>query len=296
MTTTDSATFSTRLRERTRADHDSAETSQFMTDLLDGQLSRERYAELVAQLSFVYSALEAASDAMRADPIAGGFVSDSLRRSPAIAADLEALLGVEWSEQIAPSPATEEYCDRIREVCFTWPGGFVAHHYTRYLGDLSGGQVIGAIVRRVYDLPRDAGAALYEFPWITDKNAFRAEYRERLDTAPWDVEEQERVVDEIVGAYAFNVRDDGAPRRRRGEHARVMIEHASNPFDDSVVAAVVKHMNVDHVDDSLLIFARSATNRRRGVHAWSPSRRAMRCSVRGSMAAMSTSRCRGAHR
>jgi hypothetical protein len=28
---------------------------------------------------------------------------------------------------------------------------------------------------------------------------------------------------------------------------------ARSPFDDAVVAAVVKHMNVDHADDSLLI-------------------------------------------
>ncbi|GAA1828589.1 biliverdin-producing heme oxygenase [Actinomadura chokoriensis] len=34
----------------------------------------------------------------------------------------------------------------MREVCFDWP----AHHYTRYLGDLSGGQVIGARIVRGY--------------------------------------------------------------------------------------------------------------------------------------------------
>jgi heme oxygenase (biliverdin-producing, ferredoxin) len=209
MTTTgsppSSGTFSELLRARTQADHARAETSGYMAALLDGQLSRERYAELVAQLSFVYDVLESAAETMRDDPVAGPFVADELRRGPALDADLEALLGEDWADQIAPSSATRQYCDRLREVCFTWPGGFVAHHYTRYLGDLSGGQVIGAIVRRVYEMPRARGAAFYEFPLIDDKNAFKTGYRRRLDEAPWNLEEQEQVVEEIVRAYAFNV-------------------------------------------------------------------------------------------
>ena len=48
-------TFSELLRARTQTDHDRAERSGFMAALLDGALSRERYAELVAQLSFVYA-------------------------------------------------------------------------------------------------------------------------------------------------------------------------------------------------------------------------------------------------
>lgn len=200
-----SGTFSELLRARTQADHARAETSGYMAALLDGELSRERYAELVAQLSFVYATLESAAEAMRDDPVAGAFVTDELRRGPALDADLETLLGADWADQIEPGAATRSYCDRLREVCFSWPGGFVAHHYTRYLGDLSGGQVIGAIVRRVYELPRGGGAAFYEFPLIEDRNAFKAGYRQRLDDAPWNLEEQEQIVEEIMRAYAFNV-------------------------------------------------------------------------------------------
>jgi heme oxygenase len=209
MTTTDrrstDTTFSELVRSRTMGDHGRAQSSGFMADLMDGRLSQVSYAELVAQLFFVYSALEAAAETMREDVVAGAFVSDDLRRGPALAADLQCLIGEGWEQQIAPSPATAGYCDRIDEVCSSWPGGFVAHHYTRYLGDLSGGQVIGAVVRRAYQLPRDAGAAFYEFPEIADRNAFKDRYRARLDDAPWDAAEQERIVDEIMVAYAHNV-------------------------------------------------------------------------------------------
>jgi heme oxygenase len=209
MTTTGSpapaGTFSALLRARTQTDHDRAERSGYMAQLLDGALSRERYAEMVAQLWFVYRTLEAASDGMRDDRVAGGFVVDELSRLDALEADLEILLGATWSDRIAPLAATEAYCDRLQDVCFTWPGGFVAHHYTRYLGDLSGGQVIGAVVRRVYGLERGPGASFYEFPAIPDRTSFKADYRARLDAAPWNLEEQEQVVEEIAKAYACNV-------------------------------------------------------------------------------------------
>jgi heme oxygenase len=209
MTTTDKRSagllFSERVRSRTMGDHGRAQSSGFMADLMDGRLSQVSYAALVAQLYFVYTALEQAAETMRDDQVAGEFVSDELRRGPALAADLRCLLGEDWPDQIAPGAATAKYCDRIDEVCLTWPGGFVAHHYTRYLGDLSGGQVIGAVVRRAYQLPRDAGAAFYEFPEIEDRNAFKADYRARLDEAPWDDGEQERIVDEIMVSYAHNV-------------------------------------------------------------------------------------------
>lgn len=198
-------TFSALLRARTQRDHDRAEHGGAMAALLDGRLSRDSYAELVAQLWFVYRTLEAASDAMREDPVAGAFVADELSRRVALEADLEVLLGSSWSDRIGALAATEAYCERMREVCFTWPGGFVAHHYTRYLGDLSGGQVIGRVVRRVYGLEPGSGASFYELPGIPDRPAFKAEYRVRLDGAPWTIEEQEQVVEEISTAYACNV-------------------------------------------------------------------------------------------
>ena len=77
-----------------------------MADLMDGQLSQASYAELVAQLFFVYSALESAADTMRDDQVAGPFVSDELRRGPALAADLQCLIGADWETRIAPSAAT----------------------------------------------------------------------------------------------------------------------------------------------------------------------------------------------
>lgn len=195
--------FSTLVRERTRMDHSSSEGADFMTDLMRGRGTREDYVALSAQHYFIYEALEAAGEAQRGDAVAGPFVFDSLLRLDALRADLEHLIGENWREQIAPLPTTVEYVARINEVGPSWAGGFIAHHYTRYLGDLSGGQMIARLMKRQFELT-DAGVEFYAFPEIEDIAAFKDAYRELLDGVDWTEEERERVIAEVVLAYKYN--------------------------------------------------------------------------------------------
>jgi heme oxygenase len=208
MTTTNETTelprFSAALRDATWQDHEQAESSAFVTALMAGDLPIDGYADLAAQQWFVYAVLEAAAESQRADAIAAPFVFDELTRLPAIEADLAHLLGDDWMSRIEPLPATNAYCDRIRAVCFDDPGAFVAHHYTRYLGDLSGGQFIGRVVKRVYELDDERGAAFFAFTAIDDPKAFKDTYRARLDAAPWSPDEQDAVIAEIRNAYRLN--------------------------------------------------------------------------------------------
>jgi heme oxygenase len=195
--------FSTALRERSRSAHSSSEGAGFMSDLMTGEGTREDYIALVVQHWFMYDALERAADRMRRDPVASAFISDELTRLPALEADLEFLIGPDWRETISPVPTTQRYSQRIDDVCASWPGGFVAHHYTRYLGDLSGGQFIGRLMARRFGFDRD-GVAFYLFDGIPDPKVFKEVYRGRLDAAPWDAAEQERIIDEVLLAYRFN--------------------------------------------------------------------------------------------
>ena len=195
--------FSRALRERSSAAHTGSEHAGFMADLMSGEGTRDDYVALVAQHWFIYDALEAAAERMKADPVAALFISDKLTRLPAIEADLEFLIGPDWRERIEPLPTTRRYVDRIRRVAATWAGGFVAHHYTRYLGDLSGGQFIGRLMARRFGFETN-GIGFYLFADIADPQAFKEVYREQLDAAPWDDAERERVIDEVLVAYRFN--------------------------------------------------------------------------------------------
>ncbi|MET1053141.1 MAG: biliverdin-producing heme oxygenase [Mycetocola sp.] len=195
--------FSQELRERTRTSHSESEGADFMGDLMTGKGSRDDYIALVTQHYFIYAAIEAAADRMKNDPVAAMFISDKLTRLPAIEEDLRFLLGADWRDTIRPLPTTTAYVNRIREVGATWVGGFVAHHYTRYLGDLSGGQIIRTIMQRQFGFDTN-GVGFYLFADIAKPKEFKDTYRHQLDAVPWDDDERNRVIDEVLIAYRFN--------------------------------------------------------------------------------------------
>ncbi|GAB3603369.1 biliverdin-producing heme oxygenase [Microbacterium aureliae] len=213
----DTTPFSAELRERSSQAHSSSESAGFMSDLVTGDGTRADYVALVAQHWFIYDALERAAERMREDAVARVFMSRELTRVPALEADLTYLIGDDWRQRITPLPATRRYVERIEHVGRTWPGGFVAHHYTRYLGDLSGGLYIGRLMARRFGFDTD-GVAFYVFDDIADPKAFKDVYREQLDAAPWDDAEQERVIDEVLLAYRFNteVFEELAAAKRAG--------------------------------------------------------------------------------
>jgi heme oxygenase len=195
--------FSQALRERTWSGHGESEGADFMSDLMSGKGTRDDYIALVAQHFFIYEALEAAAAGMAGDPIAACFISPSLTRLPAIVADLEFLIGADWRDQISPLPTTARYVDRINTVAATWAGGFVAHHYTRYLGDLSGGQVIRTLMQRQFGFQTN-GVGFYLFAEIASPKQFKETYRDQLDAVQWSDAERDRVIDEVLIAYRFN--------------------------------------------------------------------------------------------
>lgn len=205
--------FSTVLRTESREQHNEAENTLFIVCLLAGRLGMDAYACYTAQLWFVYRALEgAAARRLADDPLAGSFVGlfgSGLRRMPPLERDLRHLYGAQWRDRVAEAalPATRAYAARVEETAATWPAGYIAHHYTRYLGDLSGGQVIRAAAERTWGLARKGdGVRFYVFDGIGSVSAFRDQYRALLDALAVDELERQRVVDECRSAFAANAR------------------------------------------------------------------------------------------
>ncbi|WP_020139960.1 heme oxygenase (biliverdin-producing) [Streptomyces sp. 351MFTsu5.1] len=197
--------FSTLIRTASHEQHVEAETSTFMSDLLGGRLGVQAYARYTEQLWFVYEALETGTDRLASDPVAGAFIRPELFRLRALERDLAHLRGPRWRAGLSALPATRAYADRVRECAETWPAGYIAHHYTRYLGDLSGGQIIRDRAERTWGFEKKGdGVRFYVFEEIPNPAAFKRGYRELLDAVRADDLEKQRVVAECRKAFALN--------------------------------------------------------------------------------------------
>ncbi|MET9590035.1 biliverdin-producing heme oxygenase [Streptomyces sp. NPDC006516] len=205
MDATATTPFSTLIRTASHEQHTEAESSTFMSDMLGGRLGVDAYTRYTEQLWFVYRALEAGAESLRADPVAGPFIRPELMRRAELERDLGHLRGEGWRTGLEPLPATAAYAERVAECAREWPAGYVAHHYTRYLGDLSGGQIIRGTAEKTWGFERKGdGVRFYVFEQISNPAAFKREYRELLDAVNADDLEKQRIVDECKRAFALN--------------------------------------------------------------------------------------------
>ena len=85
------------------------------------------------------------------------------------------------------------------------PELLVGHHYTRYLGDLSGGQILKNIAQKAMNMEGDAGLRFYVFDDIADEKAFKTTYRSAMDTLPIDQVMADRIVEEANHAFHLNM-------------------------------------------------------------------------------------------
>ncbi|OBI91554.1 heme oxygenase (biliverdin-producing) [Mycobacterium asiaticum] len=189
--------LSVAMKEGSTVEHDAAERSPFVSELLSGRVNRRGYADYLLRLRAIYEALEASVRSRRDDPLVAAVYDPALERLGAIDADLDF-----WAPAAArevDSPAARSYCDRLAGA--SWGGALVAHHYTRYLGDLSGGQAVGKILDRTFELD-GAGLAFYQFPMRA--KPYKDAYRIRLDNLALDAEQIERAVGEVKVAFNLN--------------------------------------------------------------------------------------------
>lgn len=190
------------MRDGSQAEHKDAEGSSFMSRLLDGQVNETGYTEYLAMLRPIYAALESVAVRLADDPIAGAVIDPAINRLDAIDEDLAYWAGDSEVPQLQ-SPAVDRYVARI-EASAVDPTLFVAHHYTRYLGDLSGGQAIGRILARAFGLKDGRGTAFYRFDAVPKPKPYKDAYRAQLDALPLTPQDQDRVVDEVKVVFGLN--------------------------------------------------------------------------------------------
>ncbi|XP_007544198.1 heme oxygenase 2-like [Poecilia formosa] len=195
------------LAEGTKESHDRAENCQFVKDFLRGHIIKDVFKRATVALYFVYSAMEEEIEKNKDHPhIAPIYFPAELHRREALARDLEYFYGADWESQISLSAGTKPYVDRIHEVGEADPVLLVAHSYTRYMGDLSGGQILKKVAQRALKLPASGeGLNFYQFEGITSHRGFKQLYRSRMNELELDPEAKQRIVDESNRAFGFNM-------------------------------------------------------------------------------------------
>ena len=201
-----STNLATKLREGTKKAHTMAENVGFVKCFLKGVVEKTSYRKLVSSLYFVYSAMEEEMERHRGHPVLSKIHFKELNRKKSLEQDLSYYFGSNWREQITPSPAAQAYVQHIREVSASQPELLVAHSYTRYLGDLSGGQILKKIAQRAMNLSGKEGTAFYEFPEISDEKAFKDRYRSALNELAVDEATADRIVDEANATFGMNMK------------------------------------------------------------------------------------------
>jgi len=193
------------LKEGTKASHSAAENTKFVASFLRGVISRENYGLLVANFYFVYRAMEEEINKLKDDPVVGKLIFPGLGRRQGLAADCEFFYGENWLDHITPSEACQQYVNRIRDVAATQPELLVSHAYTRYMGDLSGGQILAGIAEKALNLREGEGLKFYDFDKIDDKKAYKDKYRFALDCLPLDKPKMDAIIAEANYAFKLNM-------------------------------------------------------------------------------------------
>jgi heme oxygenase len=190
------------LKTGTAASHKAAEDVHFVRNFIKGSIDRKLYGQLVLSLYHVYTALEEALDQHAPQHFAPCHFPKELSRKDALQEDVDF-----WHGRLPDrvSDATRDYVDRIQYIASTEPLLLLAHAYTRYLGDLSGGKILARVARRAMSLGQD-GLDFYEFKHVTSAKLFKDQYRSALDELHLTPTQISKLVAEANVAFVLNMR------------------------------------------------------------------------------------------
>lgn len=194
--------FVDRMKKETWDEHEASKDSAFATTIMSGELGKQAFIEWQRALYPVYETLESILKKMRkTDPTIHIFDHRKLDRKDKIYNDL-LKMGVDPIEIPSHLNTVPEYVDSIKEASKSAPR-LMAYHYTRYMGDMNGGQVIAMQMNKVYGIDMEE-LSCYDFSEVGDLYHYRKQYKTLLELVPWTEQDRESFIDEAKNAYAVN--------------------------------------------------------------------------------------------
>ena len=195
------------LRDATTESYALVENTAFMQCLRARCITTESFRQLLANLYFIYDALEQEMRNHSNHPVISNLYFPRLERTLQLEKDLQFYYGDDWRSQIHLSGKTLCYVMRIHWVANDNPALLAAHAYVRYMGDLSDGQGLKASIRSALALPNGGGTAFYEFkglPTVKAQQTFKAIYRDALNVLPLETDLATALIEEARLAFMLN--------------------------------------------------------------------------------------------
>ncbi|MCC5840786.1 MAG: biliverdin-producing heme oxygenase [Opitutales bacterium] len=202
-----SPSFAERLKKETRRVHTMAEKTAFMRGFLRGTSTVESYTRLLRGLVEIYRPMEAAIQEQKTHPVLSLFHFPAVFRVKSLEKDLAFLAGPFWESAIAVPRAAVAYRAELEELAERAPELLPAHAYTRYMGDVSGGQILKKIAANSMGLaPNGGGLDFYEFPQLKNLAEFKLEFRTALNMAVYRENGlDDRLIKEANTAFRRNI-------------------------------------------------------------------------------------------
>ena len=215
--------LSNSLKTGTAASHAAAEDVHFVRNFIKGKIDRDLYKRLVVNLYHVYAALEEALETTGPRHFAACYFPKQLNRTDALLEDLDFWYGLPddmdtdtidmkqyLQDKFPMTAATRDYVERIRQLAAHDSSQFLllAHAYTRYLGDLSGGRILARVACKALRLDSKTyeGLAFYQFEAIGSPKRFKDSYRKAMDELQLSAEQITNMVAEANVGFMLNIR------------------------------------------------------------------------------------------
>lgn len=201
-TVQDMTTFHAQIKDRTEQAHRAAEEAPFISQLMGGALSPHAYLDYLRALAPIYLRMEELFQAHSANEPLSYLDHRALDRAALIREDIAFLGGkIGVSSKFPQLSSVNQYLKLLDDDIS--PIRLCAHHYIRYLGDLSGGQAIARLVSRHYEIPFE-GLNFYNFEAIGDIVFYKKRYRDFLNLLPITDEMREVFLQEVDVLYKLS--------------------------------------------------------------------------------------------
>lgn len=194
--------FNDLIKTRTDQAHAQAESAPFISALMGGQLNSQAYNDYLAAFLPIYRRMESILRDRTDSILLSYFNHRALDRTQLIENDIAHLNSKTASTLKGEDFASvQKYLSRLSDQVSDVR--LAAHHYIRYLGDLSGGQAISKLVSRHYKISSEA-LTFYDFSSIGDIVFYKKRYRDLLNLAPLSAEEKDDFLDEVTNLYRLS--------------------------------------------------------------------------------------------